>query len=228
MSNNQTPLIPVLIQDLGMMYPTETSKIKKHNAIYLCGCGNSFKAQLYDIKNKKTKSCGCYHKQRINETSSTHGLKKHKLYSIFNDMKNRCFNKNTTGYKYYGGRGITICEEWRNDFMSFYNWAMANGWGTGLSIDRINNDGNYDPSNCRWTTKEVQASNTVMIRSTNSSGYRGVSFKNQNKKWVAQIKVNGNKKHLGYFETALEAAITYNNYVIKNNLPHTCNSITMA
>lgn len=83
-----------------------------------------------------------------------------RLYGIWSGMKDRCFNANNTNYHRYGGRGITVCEEWKKDFVPFRDWAWANGYNDSLSIDRVNNDGNYEPTNCRWATREVQANNT--------------------------------------------------------------------
>lgn len=88
-----------------------------------------------------------------------HGLKDTRLYHIWFGMKARCYNANSENYKHYGGRGIKICDEWKNDFMKFYNWAIRNGYDDELSIDRINVDGNYEPTNCRWATASEQAKN---------------------------------------------------------------------
>ena len=148
-----------------------------------------------------------------------HGMKQHRLYYVWSDMKRRCINPKRKDFKYYGGRGIKVCEEWMdiNNFIS----DMYPTFQEGLSLDRINANGNYEKSNCRWATKTTQSQNTRLLQSNNKSGYRGVSIKI--KKYQASISVNNNKIHLGYFDTALEAAKAYDNYVIKNNLEHTLN-----
>ena len=81
------------------------------------------------------------------------------LYNSWKHMKERCYNPSCHDYHYWGGRGITVCDAWKNDFLAFKEWALANGYEKGLTIDRINNDGNYEPSNCRWATKKVQTNN---------------------------------------------------------------------
>lgn len=82
------------------------------------------------------------------------------LYTIWCGIKSRCYNPNTANYKYYGAKGITMCREWKNNFIAFYNWAISNGWKKGLSVDRFpNNKGNYKPSNCRLATMKQQANN---------------------------------------------------------------------
>lgn len=128
-----------------------------------CKCGNVVYISTNDIKNNHTKSCGCLRKEvakkNFIESHTTHNLTNTRLYNIWRSMKKRCYLKTHQAYKDYGGRGIKVCDEWKNDFMSFYNWAIENGYKEGLTIDRINNNGNYEPSNCRWTTLKEQQFN---------------------------------------------------------------------
>ena len=123
-------------------------------AIFKCGiaiCGKEVERPLSN--GLKAKSCGC---NRI-ESIKKHGEIKTKLYSVWKSMKQRVLNPKDKGYKNYGGRGITICPEWTNDYIVFRDWTLSNGYAEGLQINRINNDGNYEPSNCNWiTNKENQ------------------------------------------------------------------------
>ena len=211
---------PILLEDLGMMYPTESSKQKRRYGRYKCGfCGEEFRTQTFFIKSEYTKSCGCYIKQKTKEIKTKHGLIDTRLYRIWANIKRRTLNPKHKHYNDYGGRGITLCEGWKNDFMSFYNWAMLNEYeeNKGISIDRIDNDGNYEPNNCRWTTQTIQCRNT-RIRKNNTSGFKGVSYHKRDKIFTAQIYVNKKQIHLGYFQTRIEGAIAYNNYIIENNL----------
>lgn len=89
-----------------------------------------------------------------------HGKKNTRLYRLWKVMKSRCYNEHVDRYQNYGGRGIIVCDEWKNDFMSFYDWSIKNGYDDTLTIDRINVDGNYEPSNCRWATMKQQMRNT--------------------------------------------------------------------
>jgi hypothetical protein len=157
-------------------------------------------------------------KRRASETHKTHGLGSTRLSTIWREIKRRTLNPKHKRYIDYGGRGITICEEWL-DIQNFYDWALSNGYeeNKGLSIDRIDNDGGYCPENCRWTTKTIQSRNQRIYKN-NTSGYKGVYLFKKTNKYVSCIKVDKNNIHLGYFQTAVEAGIAYNNYIIENNL----------
>ncbi len=126
-----------------------------------CDCGNSAIVVGAKLKSGRTKSCGCFCKEQVIKASTTHNLSHHPLYRVYKSVISRCYRLKDSRYTSYGGRGIAICDEWlaNNGFMVFYNWSLENGWKKGLQIDRIDNDGNYEPFNCRWTTNKEQARN---------------------------------------------------------------------
>jgi hypothetical protein len=145
----------------GRLTIIKESEIKKHNRVTLkckCDCGNEFTGTLNSIKKGNAKSCGCFK----NETKSNYknGLRKHPLYSVWANIKQRCLNKKQPKYNDYGGRGIIICKEWENSFEVFYKWCLDNNWEKGLEIDRLDNNGNYKPGNCRFVNRSQNMNNT--------------------------------------------------------------------
>ncbi len=215
--------MPVLIEDLGSYFPNETAKHKIHFAMYECKCGTTFKARVGNVNSGATSSCGCFKRQSNTKRLTTHGMTGSKLFKVLASIRRRTTNEKSANFKYYGGRGITLCKEWDESPELFYLWAIKTGYTAGLSIDRIDNDGNYSPDNCRWTNKNIQSQNTRVIRSNNTSGYRGVSWHKNMKVWLAQIMIEGKQKHIGSFKDILLAAEAYDSYVINNNLEHTKN-----
>ena len=146
-----------------------------------------------------------------------------RLAAIYTTMVQRVTNPNrTTAKKYYQDKGISICQEWLDSRDAFYKWSQENGYTEELTIDRIDSNKNYEPSNCRWVTKTTQARNTVKLRSTNTSGFRGVS-KTAVGTWRARIKVKPDEVLIGVFNTAIEAALAYDNYILLHQLEHTRN-----
>lgn len=118
-----------------------------------CECGKRKKVYGVSLRNGKSKSCGCLNKETV---SKQQGLSTTRLYRIYKLMLSRCYNKKDKSYKYYGLKGISIYDNWLDDFVNFYNWAMQNGYQDNLTIDRINPNGNYEPSNCKWITEKEQ------------------------------------------------------------------------
>ena len=214
---------PIFIKDIGLMFATEKSKRKTRYSLYMCQCGNEFKAIKADIDRNFTKSCGCHNRNVLIQRNSKHGMRYHKLYAVLSGMIQRTTNINHKSFSYYGGRGISVCDEWVSNKESFIKWAIINGYQEGLSIDRIDNNGNYEPSNCRFVTHEMQVKNTILIRSNNTSGFCGVSFSHRSNKWVAQIGINGSRKWLGEFNEPLCAAICRENFIKDHQINHAKN-----
>ena len=137
-----------------------------------------------------------------------HGYNKTKIWRTYYNIKQRCNNPKHPRYNDYGGRGIKMCKEWEDDIMNFINWAKENNYNDSLTIDRINVNQDYSPSNCRCVSYSIQSINTT-TRIDNTSGYRGVSRDKHN--WRAQIQIKGKSKFLGYFDTPEEASEAYEN-----------------
>lgn len=131
-----------------------------------CDCGNETIVRSSSLISGDSQSCGCYSRDRFVSANTTHGLHKHPLYAVWAAMRDRCYNENSDAYKYYGERGISVYPEWKEDFLPFYLWAIKNGYEYGLTIERINNNGNYEPGNCIWATQQEQVQNTRRTKLT--------------------------------------------------------------
>ena len=135
-------------------------QLKNGSACWICkcGCGKEVICSATHLKSGHSTSCGCWRKDINKALHTVHGLRYTKLHAVWATMKSRCQSKNSKDFKDYGGRGIRVCESWKS-FVPFHVWAMANGYRDDLTIDRMNVNGNYEPSNCRWATWKQQANN---------------------------------------------------------------------
>lgn len=130
--------------------------------VCLCDCGKEKVLRTGDLTTGHYQSCGCLNRERLLQSHTKHGLGKTRIYHIYLGMMDRCYDeKNCSSYKYYGGRGITVCDEWHGGegAKRFKEWAIKNGYKDGLTLDRIDCNGNYTPDNCRWVTYKTQNNN---------------------------------------------------------------------
>ena len=166
-----------------------------------CDCGNITIVRHGDLRNGSTVSCGCYNYEK-ESAAKTHGYSRTKLGNVFEGMKQRCNNPKNKNYEKYGGRGIKICTEWLNDPKKFFDWAIKNGYKEGLSIDRIDVNGNYEPDNCRWADNEAQCLNQ-RLRKDNKTGHKGIYYS----EGVYRVQIRRNKKryYFGSCKTLPEA-----------------------
>ena len=173
----------------------------------VCDCVNTITVRGKSLREGSTKSCGCYSKECSAHTGRTvnrkHGQYGTRIYRIWSGMHARCSNPNLPEYLRYGGRGITVCEEW-SDFASFYLWACENGYDDSLTIDRIDNDKGYAPENCRWATMKEQSNNK---RNNIRVTYQGESH--TLKEWAELLGVNYESFKWHYHQHGVESAFLH-------------------
>lgn len=142
-----------LIGEAYFLYDVKKEN-KKRYSCFRCKCGNTFVSQLYKVKILETRSCGCIFIESVKKSNSTHGLTNHKLYGVWKSMKSRCYTHSANQFNDYGGRGVIVCDEWKNNFINFYNWAIENGWKDGMQLDKdiLGNGMIYSPEYCLFVT----------------------------------------------------------------------------
>lgn len=182
-------------------------------------CRETFNACIQNVKKGITRSCGCL----VTKTFTTHGLSKHYLYGVWVAMKARCYNKKERAYKWYGGRGIEVCDEWREDFKIFYdyvtdlpNYDENNLGNSGLTIDRIKNNEGYKPRNIRWADKHTQITNRRKRARKPKSGFTGVYPVKCG--YTAFITVNYVRHYLGCFKKAQDGNKARIKFILDNKL----------
>lgn len=189
----------VVVEEAEPIYSKTGKMIRRWKC--KCDCGNITIVRHGDLRNGSTVSCGCYNYEKESAVK-THGYSRTKLGNVFEGMKQRCNNPKNKNYEKYGGRGIKICTEWLNDPKKFFDWAIKNGYKEGLSIDRIDVNGNYEPDNCRWADNETQCLNQ-RLRKDNKTGYKGIYYS----EGVHRVQIRRNKKryYFGSYKTLPEA-----------------------
>lgn len=149
-------------QKFGKLTVIDSAPNNKHGSscwLCRCECGNTITVVAHDLVSKHTQSCGCTRLEKVKNLNAKHRMSNTRIYKTWQDMKARCYNPNNKHYCDYGKRGIIVCDDWKNDFSAFYKWATENGYSDTLKIDRIDVNGNYEPTNCRWCDDYTQANN---------------------------------------------------------------------
>lgn len=217
---------------------TVLSQVKSNSSgrrwLCQCECGNKTEVLTSNLTSGQVKSCGCLakeiHSRRMKSIATHHGLSRTRIYGTWRDMKQRCNNPKSVPYPYYGAKGIKVCDEWNgkgeSGFLPFYEWAKSNGYDDTLTLDRINPDLGYSPSNCRWVDWYEQ--NVHLTKSPSiSSGYYGVSKHTNHSSYYGRVKVYGKCTCTGSANNALDAAIMRDKYILEHHLHNKLNGVVV-
>ena len=216
-------IVDLTRQRFGRLIVIEKAGHSKGNRLQWlckCDCGNFKITTSSDLKSGKVRSCGCLRKETTSKMAKSrsksrikHNKSNTRIYRIWSTMKQRCYNSKCFSYKWYGKKGIKICDEWKNNFIFFYNWAIDNGYKENLSIDRIDVNGNYEPNNCRWITNKEQALN----RTTNEI----LTYKGESKtiyEWSLETGISSStiSARIKKYHWTTERALTEQPFIGKN------------
>ena len=203
---------PKLIGETYMRKAIEKSANRTRYGLYECPyCEKEFETLEYSVRSGRTKSCGCM----LNKKNTSHGFTFNRFYFTWNKMLHRCNNPKNKKYMDYGGRGITVCEDWQ-DVRNFIAWCdLTHPNIDGYTLYRIDTNGGYSPNNCRWATRTTQ-NLTQRLRSTNTSGFKGIYLSKGY--WIARISVNAKLITLGKCLNLEDAVLLRDTYIINNNL----------
>lgn len=198
---------------------TETVKYggRMPNYICQCACGSPLRSvPRQSLTKGQAKSCGCLHKEIVAAKATKHGCHTERLYKVWTAIKQRCLNPKDKAYQHYGARGVTICQEWAENYATFRAWCMNNGYQQGLTIERIEVNGNYEPGNISFIPQSEQLSNTrrsLKNRPPMDAMHRGYSYNKRQRKWVAYCRnPDGTREHLGFHSTEEEAKQAFTTY----------------
>ncbi len=217
---------PLTIKENGWIVHnlwTQISGRTGRKATFKCSCGLEKEIDFFDVKYGKSKSCGCHASRLTSERNKSfikHSMSKTRTYASWNCMKSRCMNKNNPDFHNYGGRGIKVCDRWLSSFENFLNDMGERP--KDMTLDRKDSDGNYEPSNCKWSTSVEQQLNR-RVRANSTSQYRGVCKPKGRNKWRASVKVDGKMLQIGAFNCEIEAAKAYDQKVKELGLPNKLN-----
>lgn len=205
-------LIDLTGQKFGRLTVVKRAKDKirkngKHEIMWecLCDCGNIEIVSRGSLRSSKVRSCGCLRKENTQKMKTKHGLRNTRLYKTWSNIKSRCYNPNKDTFNYYGERNIIMCDEWKENFLSFYNWSIEHGYKEELTIDRINPNGNYEPNNCRWITMKKQQNNKL---NNHYIIYKGEKHTLMEWSEILNINYKALHKRLAYLNWSIERAFT--------------------